>query len=148
MSIAAFPTVDEIQAATPAGRDRAIDVIRITALVGVVIGHTVMATSIIRDGILHWENLLTTSVAFQALAWIFQIMPLFFFAGVAASVPSYQGNWGGWLLKRCTRLYRPVFYYLAFWTVALMVAHRVLPVHVYEPLAGISRRNCRRRPPC
>lgn len=140
MPIAAFPTVADVAAATPQGRDRAIDVIRITALVGVVIGHTVMATSIIRDGVFYWENLLTTSVVFQALTWVFQIMPLFFFAGVAASVQSWVPgtSWGNWLLKRCTRLYRPVFSYLAFWAVALLIAHRVLPVHVYEPIAGIS----------
>jgi hypothetical protein len=59
---------------------------------------------------------------------------------VAASVTSWRpgSSWGGWLLRRCTRLYRPVFYYLAFWTVALAVLRFVLPVHVYEPVAGIS----------
>jgi hypothetical protein len=48
-------------------------------------------------------------------------MPLFFFAGVAASIESWTpaANWGNWLMRRCTRLYRPVFYYLAFWWVAL-----------------------------
>ena len=147
-----FPSAAEIEANTPPDRDRAIDAIRIAALVGVVAGHTIMATSIIADGVFHWGNLLTTSPVFQALTWVFQIMPLFFFAGVAASVGSYQsggqersdrgidtaGSWGGWLLKRCTRLYRPVFYYLAFWGVALVVLSRVLPEHVYEPVAGIS----------
>jgi hypothetical protein len=135
-----FPTADEIEANTPPSRDRAIDVIRIAALVGVVAGHTIMATSIITDGVFHWGNLLTTSPVFQALTWVFQIMPLFFFAGVAASVGSYQpgGSWGGWLLKRCTRLYRPVFYYLAFWGAALVGLRHVLPEHVYEPVAGIS----------
>ena len=39
----------------------------------------------LRDGILIWSNLLTASPVFQELAWVFQIMPLFFFAGVAAS---------------------------------------------------------------
>jgi hypothetical protein len=135
----AFPTATEIEQRTRPDRDRAIDVIRIVALVGVVAGHTVMATSAIVDGVFIWDNLLTTSIVFQALTWIFQIMPLFFFAGVAASVESYQpSSWGGWLLKRCTRLYRPVFYYLAFWTVALVVLRHVLPEHVYEPVAGIS----------
>jgi hypothetical protein len=136
----AFPSAAEIEASTPADRDRAIDVIRIVSLVGVVAGHAVMATSIIADGVFMWGNLLTTSVVFQALTWVFQIMPLFFFAGVAASVGSYRpdASWGGWLLKRCTRLYRPVFYYLAFWAVTLVVLHDVLPVHVYEPIAGIS----------
>jgi hypothetical protein len=135
-----FPSAAEIEAGTPLDRDRAIDVIRIVSLVGVVTGHAVMATSIIADDVFIWGNLLTTSVVFQALTWVFQIMPLFFFAGVAASVGSYRptASWGGWLLKRCTRLYRPVFYYLAFWAVALVVLHDVLPVHVYEPIAGIS----------
>ena len=41
-------------------------------------------------------------------------------------------------MRRCTRLYRPVFYYLAFWWVSLAVLSAVLPEHVYEPLAGIS----------
>jgi hypothetical protein len=135
-----FPTAADIEANTPPTRDRAIDVIRIAALVGVVAGHTIMATSMIEKGVFHWGNLLTTSVVFQALTWVFQIMPLFFFAGVAASVDSYRPDtsWGGWLLKRCTRLYRPVGYYLAAWAVALVVLHHVLPQHVYEPVAGIS----------
>src|SRR5882757_4922253 len=135
-----FPSAADIEASTPADRDRAIDVIRIVSLVGVVVGHAVMATSVIAGDVFIWDNLLTTSVVFQALTWVFQIMPLFFFAGVAASVNSYRpgGSWGGWLLKRCTRLYRPVFYYLAFWGVALVGLKHVLPQHVYEPVAGIS----------
>ncbi|MDP7731007.1 MULTISPECIES: acyltransferase family protein [Mycobacterium] len=135
-----FPSPTELDARTPSDRDRAIDVIRITALIGVVTGHTVMAISTIRGGVLIWDNLLTTSVGFQALTWIFQIMPLFFFAGTAACVTSWQpgSSWGAWLMKRCTRLFRPVFYYLAFWAVALMALYPVLPQHVYEPVAGIS----------
>ena len=42
------------------------------------------------------------------------------------------------MMRRCTRLYRPVFYYLAFWWVSLAVLSAVLPEHVYEPVAGIS----------
>ncbi|SOJ52588.1 hypothetical protein MSIMFB_00101 [Mycobacterium simulans] len=135
-----FPGPTELAARTPIDRDRAIDVIRITALIGVVVGHTVMATSVIRDGVLIWDNLLTTSATFRALTWIFQIMPLFFFAGVAACEASWRPgtNWGGWLMKRCTRLFRPVFYYLGFWAIALTVLCPMLPRHVYEPIAGIS----------
>ncbi|MEZ0365940.1 acyltransferase [Mycobacterium sp. pUA109] len=135
-----FPAPADVAAQTPTDRDRALDVIRIVSLIGVVAGHTIMATSMIRDGVLIWDNLLTTSTVFQALTWVFQIMPLFFFAGVAASVGSWRPgtSWGGWLMKRCTRLYRPVFYYLAFWAVALVGLRPVLPPHVYEPIAGVS----------
>ncbi len=135
-----FPTPAEVAAQTPADRDRAIDVIRIVSLVAVILGHTVMATSTIRDQVFIWDNLLTTSVVFQALTWAFQIMPLFFFAGAAASMASWKPgtSWGGWLMKRCTRLFRPVFYYLAFWALTLAVLRQLLPIHVYEPIAGIS----------
>ncbi|BBZ00362.1 acyltransferase family protein [Mycolicibacterium fallax] len=135
-----FPSPAEIAAATPPDRDRAIDVIRIVSLVGVVLGHTVMATSRIVDDVFVWDNLLTTSVVFQALTWVLQIMPLFFFAGAAASVSSWSpgDSWGGFLLKRCTRLFRPVFYYLAFWAVCLAVLHPLLPPRVYQPIAGVS----------
>lgn len=135
-----FPRLGDVEANTPPGRDRAIDVIRIVALLAVVVGHTVMATSIIRDDVFIWSNLLTASPVFQALTWVFQIMPLFFFAGVAASVQSWTPGspWGNWLLRRCTRLYRPVFYYLAFWAATLVVLKLLLPIHVYEPVAGIS----------
>jgi hypothetical protein len=141
MRVAAlFPSPAEVEAATPATRDRAIDVIRIVSLVGVVVGHTIMATSTLRDGVFIWSNLLTASPVFQALTWVFQIMPLFFFAGVAASTDTWTPgtSWGNWLMRRCTRLYRPVFYYLAFWVVTLAALHFVLPEHVYEPVAGIS----------
>lgn len=135
-----FPDPTELAAATPAGRDRALDVMRIGALLGVVAGHTVMATSMIRGDVLIWDNLLTVSPALAGLTWIFQIMPLFFFAGAAACLDSWRpsADWGGWLMRRCTRLYRPVFYYLGFWAVALTVLHPLLPQHVYEPVAGVS----------
>ncbi|AQA04042.1 acyltransferase [Mycobacterium sp. MS1601] len=135
-----FPTPVEVAAQTPSDRDRAIDVLRIGALVTVVVGHTVMATSMIRDDVFLWGNLLTTSTSLQALTWIFQIMPLFFFAGAAATVNSWQPGtpWGAWLMRRCQRLFRPVFAYLAFWAVTLAVLVHLLPVHVYEPIAGIS----------
>jgi hypothetical protein len=135
-----FPTPAEVEASTPATRDRAIDVVRIVSLVGVVLGHTIMATSALRDDVFIWSNLLTASPVFQALTWVFQIMPLFFFAGVAASIESWTPgtSWGNWLMRRCTRLYRPVFYYLAFWGVTLVALRVVLPEHVYEPVAGIS----------
>ncbi|OMC43796.1 acyltransferase [Mycobacterium sp. IS-1264] len=134
------PGPTELAARTPADRDRALDVIRIAALVGVVAGHTLMAISIIRNHVLIWDNLLTTSTVFQALTWIFQIMPLFFFAGAAACLSSWRpgANWGDWLMKRCTRLFRPVFYYFAFWAVALAALYWALPQHVYEPVAGVS----------
>jgi hypothetical protein len=101
--MALLPSPAEIEPGTAANRDRAIDVIRIVSLVGVVVGHTIMATSTLRDGVFIWSNLLTASPVFQALTWVFQIMPRFFFAGVAASIDSRTRgtSWGNWLMRRC-----------------------------------------------
>ena len=70
----------------------------------------VMATSTVRDDVFVWSNLLTASPVFHALTWLFQIMPLFFFAGVAASVKSWSTSlavgvprWG----SCCARRVRP-----------------------------------------
>ena len=60
--MAVFPSPAEVEASMPATRDRAIDVIRIVSLVGVVVGHTVMATSTLRDGVFIWNNLLTSAI--------------------------------------------------------------------------------------
>lgn len=50
------------------------------------------------------------------LFWIVPLMPPFFFAGVAANLHSWEARktWGQWLMGRAIRLYRPVFYFLAF----------------------------------
>lgn len=60
-----------------------------------VLGHTVMAISVIENHVLIWDNLLTTSMLFQAATWLLQIMPLFFFAGAAACLSSWSPgtNW-------------------------------------------------------
>jgi hypothetical protein len=65
--VAVFPSPAEVEASTPATRDRAIDVIRVVSLVGVAVGHTVMATSTLRDGVFIWSNLLTASPVFEAV---------------------------------------------------------------------------------
>ena len=102
---------------TPPTRDRAIDVLRIGSLLVVVAGHGLMLLVIFDKDGLHLDNLLGHSELFQALTWLLQVLPLFFFAGAAASLNGARSgrSWGAWLFSRTQRLYRPVFYYLAFW---------------------------------
>ena len=57
MTVAAlFASPAEVEANTPVTRDRAIDVIRIVSLVAVVVGHTIMATSTLRDDVFVLEQ--------------------------------------------------------------------------------------------
>ncbi len=115
------------------------------SLLGVVMGHTVMATSELRDDVFIWSNLLTASPVFQALTWVFQIMPLFFFAGVAASVEFPQvGGARAWdelgqLADAPMHTAVPAGVLLpGVLGRHLTSARLALPEHVYEPMAGIS----------
>ena len=135
-----LPTVATVASKTPRDRDRSLDLIRIVSLLVVVTGHGVMLlVSVDSDG-LHFGNLLTNSPVLQALTWVLQVLPLFFFAGAASSAMGYkpEANWGGWLLRRAQRLYRPVFYYVAAWAVTLVVLQQFVAADVRRQIAGLS----------
>ena len=113
--------------ATP-GRDRAVDVARFTALVVVMFGHCALLLATIDGDGVQIGNLLGALPALQPITWVVQVMPLFFLAGGAAGAYGWHDGtpWGSWLLTRAQRLCRPVFWYLAVWTVALLVARMTL----------------------
>lgn len=108
---------------TPPRRDRAVDVARLAALVVVMFGHcALLLAAIDADGV-QIGNLLGALPALNPLTWIVQVMPLFFLAGGAAGAYGWHPGtpWGTWLFTRAQRLCRPVFWYLAAWTAALLV---------------------------
>lgn len=112
-------------AALSAGRerDRAVDVARLTALVVVMFGHCALLLATIDSAGVRIGNLLGAIPAIAPLTWLVQVMPLFFLAGGAAGAYGWHSDssWGTWLFTRAQRLCRPVFWYLAAWTVALLV---------------------------
>ena len=63
-------------------------------------------------------------------------MPLFFLAGGAAGAYSWRAGtpWGAWLFKRAQRLCRPVFWYLAVWTVVLIAVQLTMGAESAEAL--------------
>jgi hypothetical protein len=135
-----LPTVAQVAGKTPSHRDRSLDLIRIVSLLVVITGHGVMLlVSVDSDG-LHFGNLLTNSPVLQALTWVLQVLPLFFFAGAASSAMGYRPgvSWGGWLLRRAQRLYRPVFFYVAAWAVTLMVLSQLVTADVHRQIASLS----------
>ena len=110
------------------GRDRAIDVARLAALVVVMFGHCALLLATIDTDGLHIRNLLGELPAIVPVTWVVQVVPLFFLAGGAAGAYGWHTGtpWGTWLFTRAQRLCRPVFWYLAFWVVGLFVARMVL----------------------
>ncbi len=128
----------EVAHATPPGRDRAVDVARLTALVVVMFGHCALLLATFDTGGLRIGNLLGEMPALTPITWVVQVMPLFFLAGGAAGAYGWHTGkpWGAWLFTRAQRLYRPVFWYLAAWSVGLVVASMILGA---ESAAALGR---------
>ncbi|WP_036449874.1 acyltransferase family protein [Mycobacterium marinum] len=126
---------------TPPGRDRAVDVARLCALVVVMFGHCALLLATIDSHGVRIGNLLGELPALTPLTWLVQVMPLFFLAGGAAGAYGWHPTepavpWGAWLLTRAQRLCRPVFWYLAAWTGALVVVRATLGA---QSAAGLGR---------
>jgi hypothetical protein len=120
------------------GRDRAVDVARIFALLVVIFGHCALLLATIDSGGLRIGNLLGEVPAIIPITWVVQVMPLFFFAGGAAGAYGWHSGtpWGAWLFARAQRLCRPVFWYLAAWSVGLLATRMTLGA---ESAAGLGR---------
>ena len=129
---------DKFDAQTPRDRDRAVDVARLGALVVVIFGHCALLLATIDDSGLRIGNLLGELPAIAPVTWIVQVMPLFFLAGGAAGAYSWHAGkpWGTWLFNRAQRLCRPVFWYLAAWSVGLLVTQHFLGADSAEGLGG------------
>ncbi|WP_199256005.1 acyltransferase family protein [Mycolicibacterium mengxianglii] len=134
--------LSELTAATPTARqrDRAVDVARIGALLVVMFGHCALLLATIDSGGVRISNLLGALPALAPVTWVVQVMPLFFLAGGAAGAYGWHAGspWGSWLFTRAQRLCRPVFWYLAFWTVALLVTRLVLGAESADALGRES----------
>ena len=136
--VKSVPDISRAANDTPPGRDRAVDVARLAALVIVMFGHCTLLLATADSRGLRIGNLLGALPALNPLTWLVQIMPLFFLAGGAAGAYGYRPGtpWGSWLFIRAQRLCRPVFWYLAAWIVPLLVVRMSLGA---DCAAGLGR---------
>ena len=112
-----------VDAATPAGRDRAVDALRAFAILGVVLGHW-LVTALVSDGrSLHTASPLQHMPWLAPISWAFQTLAVFFLVGGHVATKSYASarsrgtSYGRWLTARLSRLFRPVAAVLTLWTV-------------------------------
>ncbi|MFB6826640.1 acyltransferase [Streptomyces virginiae] len=119
-------TARDLAEATPADRDRYVDLLRVASLGTVIAGHWLMA-AVSGDGI---GNLLALVPALQVLTWGLQIMPVFFFVGGFSHALSYRSLarrtdgpvYAAFLRARLQRLLRPTLVFVLVWAaVALTV---------------------------
>lgn len=119
----------ELAAATPASRDRFVDLLRVASLGTVVLGHWLMAAvSVGADGQAQVGNLLALQPRLQLLTWVFQVMPVFFFVGGFSHALSYRSAGRGnpraysvFLRARLQRLLRPTVVFIGVWGTAALV---------------------------
>lgn len=116
----------------PAERNRVVDLVRVLALCGVVLGHWLKQGWYVDGaGTLHRAGLLGIATWTHPLTWIFQVMPLFFLVGGYANAISWRHaqaqhvSYGDWLAARTRRLTRPLLPLLVFWAIAAPVAPHV-----------------------
>ncbi len=143
-SIKFMPDAREVANGTAPDRDRAVDVARLAALVVVMFGHCVLALATIGPDGPRVGSLLGAMPALAPVTWVVQVMPLFFLAGGAAGAYGRRDNtpWGTWLVTRAQRLCRPVFWYLAAWTVALLAVRMTLGAHSAVALGHAMQSRC------
>ncbi|MEV0683018.1 acyltransferase family protein [Nocardia sp. NPDC050378] len=134
------PSVAVVAANTPADRDRFLDLLRISSLVVVVVGHCLMLTVSVSGEHVRFGNVLADLPALQPLTWLLQVLPLFFFAGVAAGARGIAPatSWGAWLFRRTQRLIRPVGYFLVASAALVFAAGSALGPGWQRPLAITS----------
>ncbi|MEV5593244.1 acyltransferase [Streptomyces sp. NPDC052496] len=115
-----------IDAATPAGRDRAVDVLRALAVTGVVLGHWLVSAVVLRaDGHLLGDSPLAHMPGLTPLSWVLQPLAIFFLVGGRVAAQGYGSarargvGYGAWLRQRLRRLAGPVGMLFAMWLLVL-----------------------------
>ena len=122
-------TVRDLAAATPASRNRVVDLLRAAAILVVVLGHWLLAAVVVRDGELVIGHLLDLATWTHPLTWVCQVMPVFFLVGGYSNALSWRAavrrgdTYAGWLRARLRRLLTPVVPLLLVWLVAASAAH-------------------------
>jgi peptidoglycan/LPS O-acetylase OafA/YrhL len=113
-----------VDAATPPGRDRAVDALRAFAILGVVLGHWLVTALVADGGRLRASSPLSHMPWLAPVSWAFQTLAVFFLVGGHVATRGYTSarargmTYGTWLAARLARLSRPVAAVLGLWTVA------------------------------
>ncbi|MFJ9811524.1 acyltransferase [Streptomyces sp. NPDC101158] len=104
----------DLAAATPATRDRYVDLLRVASLGVVVLGHWLMA-AVTADG--RVGNLLAVVPGLQLLTWALQVMPVFFFVGGFSHALAHRSRpqYAAFLRARLQRLLRPTMVFIGVW---------------------------------
>ncbi|HKE73572.1 MAG TPA: acyltransferase family protein [Acidimicrobiales bacterium] len=114
--------LDALVDATPATRDRVVDLLRAASICVVVLWHWSLSITHWRgDGTLTMPNPIGHVPGKWALTWVLQVMPVFFFVGGYANLAGWQsvtragGGAAVFLRTRMRRLLLPLLPLIAVW---------------------------------
>lgn len=116
--------VARIEAATPPGRDRAVDALRALAILGVVGGHWLVTALVADSGTVRGASPLVYLPHLTPVSWVFQTLAVFFLVGGMVAAGSWASArkrgvpYGQWVGGRLARLFQPVAAVLVVWTLA------------------------------
>ena len=119
--------VRTVEAATPPGRDRAVDALRALAILGVVLGHWLVTALVSDSGTVRAASPLLYMPELTPVSWVFQTLAVFFLVGGRMGAQGWESarargtSYRRWLGARLARLFRPVAALLAVWAVAVGV---------------------------
>ncbi|MBV7244319.1 acyltransferase [Streptomyces sp. MW-W600-10] len=128
--------VARVEAATPPGRDRAVDALRALAILGVVGGHWLVTALVADSGTVRGASPLAQLPELTPVSWVFQTLAVFFLVGGQVAAGSWASArkrgvpYGRWVGGRLARLFRPVAAVLVVWALAAAV---MLVAGVGEP---------------
>lgn len=129
------PSLAELAARTPAGRDRYVDFLRAASIGVVVLGHWIIAIVYWQNGEIDGANALEVVPGLWLATWILQVMPVFFFVGGFSNLVSVDAvarrgeGYPEFLWGRAERLLRPTAAFLVLWLLLVTALQ----------LAGVSR---------
>ena len=117
--------VAALAAATPTSRDRYVDFLRVASLIGVVLGHFIMAVVIMDQtaGVFRFTNILELAPWTRAGTLVLQVMPIFFVVGGFAHAVTLRslrrrgGGYADFVDSRIGRLVRPALVFIGVWLV-------------------------------
>ncbi|WP_433293674.1 acyltransferase family protein [Pseudonocardia sp. CA-142604] len=128
--VAVSRALDRLVAATPAARDRTVDLLRAFSIAVVVVWHWALAITHEQDGRYVMSNPIDTVPLAWLATWLLQVMPLFFLVGGFADLAAWdRAERRPWvfLRRRLIRLLRPAAVFVAVWTVAEAILQSAVP---------------------